>query len=128
MAPSSAEVTWPVSASRFCACTAEKCRPKTIATNMARCFISDPVSLLRGRYPRQSASTQLSLPALIEAGDIDHDALVRAVADGLFFVAGLDPKRKRAAVDGGQLGGGSNSHTDRRGSEMPDVEMNAEAL
>ena len=66
--------------------------------------------------------------ALIEAGHIDHDALVRAVADGLFFITGLDPKRKRAAVDGGQLGGGANSHTHRRGSEMPDVEMNTEAL
>ena len=66
--------------------------------------------------------------ARIEAGDIDDDPLVRAAADRLLFVAGLDPKRERASLDGGQFGRGVGAHSDRRGREVADVEVNAEAL
>src|SRR5262249_58730499 len=79
-------------------------------------------------FPHLGYTFQLVLHTLVEAGDIDHDPLVRAVADRLLLVVGLDPEQQSAAVDAGQLGGGAHAHSDRRGREVPHVETDAEAL
>jgi hypothetical protein len=53
---------------------------------------------------------------------------VGAVADRLLVVARLDPEGQRAPVNAHQFRGGADPHADRRGGEVADIEMNAEAL
>src|SRR5215472_3733086 len=78
---------------------------------------------------RMSVSAgELALDALVEARDVDHNALVRATADRLLLVARLDPERQRAPFDRGELGGRFGLHADRGRGKMADVEMDAEAL
>src|SRR6478752_808504 len=74
------------------------------------------------------SGAQLLLDALVEARDIDDDALVRAVPDRLLLVVGLDLEYERAAVDPHQFGRRPDAHSDRRGGEMADIEMDAETL
>src|SRR3954453_15464834 len=74
------------------------------------------------------SGTQLLLDALVEARDIDDDALVRSAPDRLLLVAGLDLECERAAIDPDQLGRRVDAHSDRRGGEMADIEMDAETL
>src|SRR3954468_24580909 len=71
---------------------------------------------------------QLALHPLVELLDVDHHPLVRAVADQLALVVGLDPEGKGAAIDLFKCGGGRDAHADRRGGDVPDVEDGAEAL
>jgi hypothetical protein len=63
--------------------------------------------LNRPRRPEASSiggsGTQLLLDALVEARDIDDDALVRAAPDRLLLVVGLDLEYERAAIDLDQL-------------------------
>ena len=87
-----------------------------------------------GSYPQRGScnppgsSAQLLLDALVEARDIDDDALVRAAPDRLLLVVGLDLEYERAAVDPDQFGRRADAHSDRRGGEMADIEMDAETL
>src|SRR4051812_21709432 len=74
------------------------------------------------------SGAQLLLDALVEARDINDDALVRAAPDRLLLVVGLDLEYERAAVDPDQFGRRANAHSDRRGGEMADIEMDAETL
>jgi hypothetical protein len=77
---------------------------------------------------RDCSAAQLLLDPLVEARDVDDDALVRAAPDRLLLVVSLDLKYECAAVDPDQFGRRANAHSDRRGGEMPDIEMDAEAL
>src|SRR5581483_10904639 len=86
--------------------------------------------LLRRRQGGIRASggwLELRLHALIEAGDIDDDALVTAVADRLLLVARGHLEREPAPLDGDELGARPDAHAHRRRGEMADVEMDAEA-
>ena len=74
------------------------------------------------------SGAQLLLDALVEARDIDDDALVRTVSDRLLIVVGLDLEYEGAAVDADQFGRRPDAHSDRRSGEMADIEMDAEAL
>src|SRR6476619_1162445 len=74
------------------------------------------------------SGAQLLLDALVEARDIDDDALVRAVPNRLLLVVGLDLEYERAAIDPDQFGRRVDAHSDRRGGEMADIEMDAETL
>jgi len=66
--------------------------------------------------------------ALIEASDIDDDALVQSAADRLLLVVRLHAERERAPVNRDQFATRGDSHADRGGGKMPDVEMDPEAL
>src|SRR3984957_17874687 len=70
----------------------------------------------------------LALHAFVEALDADDDALVRAAADCLHFVVGLDAEFYGAAFEADDLGGGGDAQADRCRRHMADVEMDAEAL
>src|SRR4051795_5817601 len=74
------------------------------------------------------SGAQLLLDALVEARDIDDDALVRAAPDRLLLVVGLDLEYERAAIDSDQFGRRVDAHSDRRCGEMADIEMDAETL
>src|SRR5436190_24298932 len=83
-----------------------------------------PVSTFRDH----ALALELLLHAGIEARDIDADPLVGAVADQFLVVTCLDLKRERAAFDRDQFGGGADAHSNRRGREVTNVEVDAEAL
>src|ERR1700724_3423489 len=70
----------------------------------------------------------LALDAFVEALDADDDALVRAAANCLHFVAGLDAEFYGAAFEADDLGCGGDAQADRCRRHMADVEMDAEAL
>jgi hypothetical protein len=74
------------------------------------------------------SGAQLLLDALVEARDINDDALVRAAPDWLLLVVGLDLEYERATIDSDQFGRRVDAHSDRRGGEMADIEMDAETL
>ena len=77
-------------ASGFCHCTARAAADAASHPDLW------PFSALR-------LAAHLALHALVEAGHVDHDALVRAVADHLALVAGFHAERDGAALDGRDL-------------------------
>ena len=77
---------------------------------------------------RRRSDALLLLDTLIEARDVDDDAFVRAIADRLLLVVSLDLEYERAAIDSDQLRRRADAHSDRRGGEMADIEMDAETL
>jgi len=70
----------------------------------------------------------LALHALIEARNVNDDALVRAISDRFLVIAGLDPERQGAVVDRDQLSGCSHPHPDRCCREMSYVEVDPKTL
>src|SRR5207248_9772656 len=77
---------------------------------------------------RRAALLELALHPLVEFGDVHHHALVQPVADHFPLVARLQPEVDGAAVDSLDLRGSGDTHADRRGSDMADVEDGAVAL
>ena len=87
---------------------------------------------------------EMTLTAAAEATGIPYDTLKKHAqrgqirtskdADGRPMIAQEDlevyvaARNLTAAIDRGQFGGRTHAHADRRGREMADVEMDAEAL
>src|SRR5262249_44030164 len=77
---------------------------------------------------RRSLITVLVLHALVEPRHVDDQALMQALAYGLAFVVRPEAEGKRPALDLYELGMRPHSHADRRGGEMPHVEMDSHGL
>jgi len=68
------------------------------------------------------------LYALVELRDVDHHALVRAVADEFLLVARFDAKAHRPTLHPHHLGARGDAHADRRGRDVAHVQHGAQAL
>src|SRR5262249_24214788 len=77
---------------------------------------------------RRSLITVLVLHALVEPRHVDDQALMQALAYGLAFVVRPEAEGTRPALDLYELGMRPHSHADRRGGEMPHVEMDSHGL
>src|SRR5262249_51795200 len=75
-----------------------------------------------------SSTLELALDALIEFCDVDHDALVRAVADELLLVARLDAEIDGSSFHPRHFRSGGDPHADGRGGDVAHIQVGAEAL
>src|SRR5690349_21251349 len=75
-----------------------------------------------------SARIRFRLNPRIESRNVDHDAAVSAIADRFLLVSGIHAERQGPLIHLDELRGGRYAHADGRRGEMPDVEVDAEAL